>query len=183
MLVLFGFQDEVTYETCRIISEFAHHLRAALDYSVFVASRINSKGVEQEGTQFPINCCANIFKRNRGKKGCLRFLTDEQIALVESVQPYKGFPLWQFLHRFSNIDKHGKFLKIMVVGNTRQIPDADADTMPSLGNHMRVKFEPAYDVHLLDPDGLASAVPIQDSLGILHSQVAEFLDEFDTTLK
>jgi len=183
LLILFGFQDQVAYEACRIASEFAHHLRAALDYSIFVASRINSNGIEQEGTQFPINSCADIFKLNRGKKGCLRFLSDKQIALVESVQPYNGFPLWQFLHRFSNIDKHRKLLETQVIGGIRQVPDTDTGTALGASNQVGVKFQATHEIHLLDPDGYASTLPIQETLEILHSQVANFLDEFDALLK
>lgn len=162
LLIVFGFQDHVTYDSCRIISEFVLHARAALDYVVFTLSRLNT-GVDQDGTQFPINSCPEHFESSR--IGCLRFLTKEQIAVVESVQPYKGFPLMDLLKQISNFDKHRNFVKTSVMGTVRR-SDTDAETMV-----------PAFDV-LLD-DG----TPAVETLQILQTHIADLLGRFDTFLK
>jgi hypothetical protein len=70
----------------------------------------------------------------------------------------------------------------MVIGGIRPIPNTDADTKGS-ANQMGVKLQPTYEIHLLDPDGYANTLPIQETLEVLHSQVADFLDEFDALLK
>src|SRR5208337_1452214 len=142
MLVLFGFLDEVQDETRRLVSEFLFHIRAALDYLIFVLARINT-GTEQDDTQFPINSSKQVFEGNRngGKRDGLRYLTCEQVALVESVQPYNRFPLLKLFHKLSNIDKHRQLLKPSVSRITRQVPHTQTDTEIVPPNQVRVDFE------------------------------------------
>jgi hypothetical protein len=180
MLSLFGFVDQVQDETRRLVSEFLLHTRSALDYVIFVLARLNT-GTEQDHTQFPINSCKEIFERNRNgsDRDGLRHLTCEQIALVESVQPYNRFPLLELFHKLSNIDKHRQLLKPSVSRLTRQIPHAQTGTEVISPNEMRVNFESSYFIFLVDWEGRDAIEILQD----LHSNIAEIVQLFDTSLR
>jgi hypothetical protein len=62
-------------------------LVAALDYLIFVLAKSDS-GVEQDGTQFPVCKRKEFF--DRGRKTMLKGMSDEHVALIERLQPYKG---------------------------------------------------------------------------------------------
>ncbi len=179
MLVITGFLDEVQDDTRRLVSEFLFHCRAALDYVIFVLSRINT-GVEQDGTQFPIDPCKEVFEshRNGKKRDFLRYLTCEQVALVESVQPYNRFPSLKLFNKLSNVDKHRQLLKPKVSGTLRQIPYAQADAKGVVPNQVGVNFEHSFLILLVDWDGR----PAIEALNDLHADVTEIVELFDTAL-
>src|SRR5271166_560642 len=79
---------KVAPEARRLVSEYALHARAALDYIIYDLAVWNTRS-EQEGTQFPINTCPQDFPKtpDGAGKGPLKRLTAKQIALVERFQP------------------------------------------------------------------------------------------------
>src|ERR1700736_6632556 len=107
--LIFHFMDQVQLESLRLISELLFHGRAALDYIIFRLAYHNTSR-EQDGTQFPICDKPKFFEKIRVKRdGPLHHLTSPQVALVERVQPYNGFPVLALLNRVSNRDKHREF--------------------------------------------------------------------------
>ncbi len=180
LLEKLGFQEEIQDETRRLVSEFLLHTRAALDYVIFALSRLNT-GVEQDGTQFPIDPCKQVFEKHRNgdKRDFLRHLTCEQVALVESVQPYNRFPLLKLFNKLSNVDKHRKFVKPMVSGTIRQIPYAHTDAKGVLSNKVGVNFEHSFYISLVDWEGRPAIEVLQD----LDSNVTEIVELFDESLR
>lgn len=177
--ILFHFQDLTRYESIRLVSEFLHHGRAALDYIVFNVARHNTGG-EQDGTQFPICKCQQDFEEVvRRKKSPLEFLNKEQIAVVERFQPYKGFPGLALLNRISNRDKHREFHISPSEGVRRLVPKTEAQAPGRRGlpsDQVGMEFQISFDV-LLD-DGF----PATGTLQQLHSLLRQILSEFDALL-
>ncbi len=168
-----------------LVSEVVFHLRASLDYIIFVCARVDS-GREQDGTQFPINTKPQYFARNR--TGCLKHLTEEHIALVERFQPYRGSNL-QLLNRLSNVDKHRHFIHWSA-------SSAFSTTRMNLGLHLsQTQADPIlaaidkgmrkmgmYMYHgpeVLIDDG----TPVCEALQILHSEVCNIVNKFNAVLK
>ncbi|HVA77600.1 MAG TPA: hypothetical protein VNF27_06870 [Candidatus Binataceae bacterium] len=116
------FSGQLWEETRLLVSEFALHARVALDYLVFNLAW-NDSGVEQKGTQFPIDECPERFAGHILTR--LKGLTDEHIAMVEKFQPYNGFRLHPLLvlNRLSNRDKHREFVHISFLGMSRTDPN------------------------------------------------------------
>jgi hypothetical protein len=184
--VLGRFLDKVWSddEMFLLISEIVLHLRASLDHVVFVLARIDS-GAEQDGTQFPINDCPQFFKKNR--TGCLKHLTDEHVAFIESFQPYKGSNL-KLLNRLSNVDKHRHFVRWSASGSftttrmnlgidpaIRQTDPAIAGIQSSL-RKVGMYFYRGPEI-LLD-DG----TPVGEALENLHSEVCNIIRESDAII-
>jgi hypothetical protein len=177
MKMLFDFLDSATMEARRLISEYALHARAALDYVIFDLAKINT-GVEQDSTQFPINRAPKDFpKRLDGTgKGILKHLTPKQVALVEGFQPYRGFSLLQLLHQLSNRDKHRHFVHIVGTGTTAPIAASDANA-PSSGAQMNVNFQRSLEISLHDGSNAVK------TLRILQTQLSQILDAFNLLLQ
>lgn len=161
---------KVTPEARRLVSEYALHARAALDYIVYDLA-LHNTGAEQKSTQFPICKCAKNFPRRSDGKGTgpLQHLTIEQAALVERFQPYNGYPLLQELHGLSNRDKHRHFAHIAATGMTapRQASD-DAE----MDRKRRRSFE-------IDLEGGGDAVK---TLRQVHAHLIKILSEFNALL-
>jgi hypothetical protein len=179
MRILFRFQDQTHYESIRLVSEFLHHSRSALDYIIFNLARHN-EGVEKDGTQYPICDCSKEFQEVvRRKRSPIEFLTKEQRALVERFQPYNRLPVLALLNRISNRDKHREFHISPNEGLRRLVPTAEAQasgrrSVPS--DQVGMVFQVSYDI-LLD-DGF----PAIETLQKLHTLLGQILDEFDTLL-
>lgn len=179
MKMLFHFQGLTHDESIRLVSEFLHHGRAALDYIIFNLARHNT-GAEKDGTQFPICECGEDFEAVvRRKKSPLEFLTKKQVAAVERFQPYNRFPVLALLNSMSNRDKHREFHVSPSESLRRLVPIAEAEangrrSIPS--NQVGTKFQVSYGV-LLD-DGM----PVTETLQKLHTLLSQILNEFNTLL-
>jgi hypothetical protein len=163
----------ITPEARRLVSEYALHARAALDYIVYDLA-LHNKRSEQEGTQFPIcECKKNFPKRPDGTGiGPLKHLTPEQIALIERFQPYNGFPLLHVLHGLSNRDKHRHFAHIAATSITLPVLTPDANSVPSNAK-MNVKFYRSFEITL---EGRSDAAK---TLRQLHTHLTAILNEFN----
>jgi hypothetical protein len=172
MKLLFHFIDSVTEPARRLVSEYALHARAALDYIIFTLAELNT-GSEQDGTQFPINSLAKDFpKKPDGTgtgTGALRHLTAIQIALVERFQPYNGFSLLQVLNKLSNRDKHREFVHIAAFGTTA--PVSAAQGSPT-SDQMSANFRRSLEIVLHDGNNAL------DTLRIIQTDLRQILDAF-----
>jgi hypothetical protein len=167
---------EVAPEGRRLISEYALHARAALDYIIYDLALHNTRQ-KQAGTQFPIcECKKNFPKRTDGTgRGCLEHLTPKQVALVERFQPYNGFPLLQVLHELSNEDKHRHFAEIEASRFVTPVHTPQTDSI-SGRTQMNVKFYPAFQITLeRDRDAAKTIRQIQTHLTAI-------LNEFNSLL-
>jgi hypothetical protein len=88
MKVLFDLNYSVTPVARRLISEYALHARAALDYLVFDLA-LHNTGAEQRNTQFPIQRSPEKFPWKLDKAagvrkgiGPLKYLKPEEVALI-----------------------------------------------------------------------------------------------------
>jgi len=179
MRVMFRFQDQTHYESIRLVSEFLHHSRSALDYIIFNLACYNEK-VEKDGTQYPICECSKEFQEVvRRKRSPIEFLTKKQRALVERFQPYNRLPVLALLNRISNRDKHREFHVSPSEGLRRLVPIAEAQASGRRGipsDQVGMVFQVSYDI-LLD-DGF----PATETLQKLHALLGQMLNEFDTLL-
>ncbi|MGC0272392.1 hypothetical protein ACO0LV_05285 [Pseudactinotalea sp. Z1739] len=87
-----------------LASEVIHHSRAALDYCAHNAAWVDS-GVRNLETQFPFESTPEKWNRRR-KSPWLRGVSDEHVAWIDAVQPYRGVEWSKNLQRLSNHDKH-----------------------------------------------------------------------------
>ncbi len=170
MKVLGDFIFAVQRHAQRLISEYALHARAALDYIVFDLALHNTKA-EQEKTAFPLKSnpkkfpwklddVSGLFKG----VGPLEHLEPEQVALVERFQPYRLLPLLHVLRELSNRDKHRHFVHISATRLTGPI-------LPS-------KAKPAsrIEIALSGDDAIKS-------LRALHGQLSDILAAFNKLLE
>ena len=176
--LLMHFMDRVYYDAIRVISESLFHSRAALDYIVFRLAWHN-KGSEQDYTQFPICEHKTYFDKVRTKPNSpMQFLTVEQIAIIEQVQPYNRFPVMALLNRISNHDKHRGFTLTAGEMLRRLVPAADTKGsrygVPS--EHEGMEYHVLLDV-LLD-DGM----PAVDTLRTLQRLLSQILEQFDALM-
>jgi hypothetical protein len=164
---------KVAPEARRLVSEYALHARAALDYIIYDLALWNTR-IEQKRTQFPINTCQQDFPQTSGVtgRGPLKHLTAKQIALVERFQPYHGFMLLQVLHELSNRDKHRHFAHIQASALTAPIQTPNTDPIPHHAK-MEVKFHRAFEITL--GDGFDATKTLRQ----LHALLTNILDEFN----
>jgi len=100
------------------VSDAVHNLRAALDYLVYELA-LKDSGSEKHGTQFPIEEFKLSVAPNGNKIGFdvvapryLKGLNAEHIAVIESMQPYRGAEWARDLKDISNRDKHRKLIHV-----------------------------------------------------------------------
>lgn len=117
-----------------LAGEIIYNLRTSLDYLAFVLAR-NDSGVEQRGTQFPIEDSQQGFtaRRNRFLKG----VSEEHVAIIRQFQPFKGCEWTRTLRELSNTDKHRELASVDVDFNpsslltiTEHGPDLDTFGVP-----------------------------------------------------
>ncbi len=176
------FSRQLWEEAPLLVSEFALHARVALDYVVFALARKNT-GIEQKGTQFPINDFPEEFERNRRKGGCLEHVAAEHITTIERFQPYKGFRLecLSLLHALSNRDKHRQFvhLSFMSLGHN----DPNLQTSPPFAasaGEMEVNLGRTY--HVLLYEGGFEIGDVLETLAEILAKVREIVEHFDGIL-
>jgi hypothetical protein len=173
------FVDRVRDEACLVTSEFALHARIALDYIVFALARRDT-GIEQKGTQFPINESPEEFARNRS--GCLKHLTVEHVAMIESYQPYQGFRLRPLitLHGLSNRDKHREFAHMSFTRVIRHDPILDAK--PPVIGISQGQMNVGHTYEILLHEGTPEAITLMEALKQILSKVREIVNYFDGVL-
>jgi hypothetical protein len=179
--VLLNVNYVVTAEARRLISEYALHARAALDYIIFDLALHNQKR-EQDGTQFPIVKGVKHFPWKLDKSGSrqgtgpLEFLNPDEVTLVERFQPYNGFPLLLVLQRLSNRDKHRHFVHIGTEHFGSPVPTKNTNT-PASTAQVEMQLQHAFKITLLDAhDALTSLRVLQTQLTVILRAFNELLD-------
>jgi hypothetical protein len=168
-----------------LIGEIAYNLVAALDYLIFVLAKSDS-GVEQDGTQFPVCKRKEFF--DRGRKTMLKGMSDEHVALIERLQPYKGCTWTQRLKDISNLDKHRQLVHAQVTPLRIMAADANAsrETAKEARLRRQANLPSKAPVKMYFGNSLlvtlADGSPIIKTLEILKSQVADVLVQFKSLL-
>lgn len=168
-----------------LVGEICYHLRSALDYLVFELARLDS-GVEQKGTQFPIEDEANRFGGNAPRM--LVGVNPAHVAAIERLQPCNGCDWSACLRDLSNPDKHrhlipGAGSSGMTVHSSLERNDLDQidgferyAPHPILGQ-VRVKVHNAIAITFND------GMPIIQTLKEVQSGVANTLRYFKPEFK
>jgi hypothetical protein len=182
MKVMLGLNYSITPEARRLVSEYALHARAALDYIIFDLA-LHNTGAEQEGTQYPIQLSQEKFPwkldattgTHKGI-GALKHLNPKQVALVERFQPYPGCPLLQVLHELSNRDKHRHFAHIGTTSMTTPVVTPNRESTSSV-DKMEIKFHRSFEIILEDGDDATK------TLRILQTQLTQMLAAFNKLIE
>jgi hypothetical protein len=112
---LYAAPKPVPTEISTLAGDVLCNLRPALDYLIFDLATLDS-GETQDGTQFPICDSPELFKRKT--KSWLKGVSENHIAGIEGLQPYKGGDRSQWLawlRDLSNPDKHRE-LSVIATG-------------------------------------------------------------------
>ena len=163
------------------IGEVVYNLRAALDYLVYELAILDS-GKVVDGTQFPIVKKPEDFKGVRRK--FLRGLTDDHVAAIERLQPYKR-PHWLWaLRALSNEDKHRTLSLIGYVGEVRVLGlGATEEEAAALGGYRM----PGDEVSMYYPAPILISfidrTPIEESLQQFLTETRKVLEAFDPEFK
>jgi hypothetical protein len=167
-----------------LVGETCYNLRGALDYLVFELTKLDS-GEPSYHTQFPIESKPQQFcKHLKGKKGCLRGLSDAHVARVKALQPCCGCVWTKTLQRISNPDKHREFvalggnviLTIFVAGE-----DLEFDQLPipiHRGPHPRTRAEVDMKICMAGTLLFTDRTPVIETLEELVLKVKETLAAF-----
>lgn len=167
-----------------IVGEYLYNLRAALDYLIYVLAEMDA-GEAQRGTQFPIEDTPEGFAGRR--ESFLKGLSEEHIAQIETLQPYKGCDWTKRLRILSNPDKHRHLLSLSRISDTaftiRKGEFGAFDGIDS-GTVFRTDTGPhPGDVHVeINATFLIAfedEAVVVDELDVLQSQVAQLLETFE----
>jgi hypothetical protein len=178
--------------------ETVQNLRSAMDYLVFELAKLDTGGVEQEGTQFPIDDSPSSFEQHstpltkKGKPNRLNMLpglSSSHIDAIEELQPYKGTYWIRRLRDLSNLDKHRSLFHNVSAGNLRfrgyKGPRGYFDTRTggrkfeaygADGEDVYVTAEPTMELFVQDGMLLVPLVPILQELLI---RIPETLEAFE----
>ena len=149
------------------IGEIIYNLRAALDYLVFDLAAFDS-GIEQNGTQFPIEDTEQGFRRHM--KTYLRGINSGHIASIERLQPYNGCEWTKRFRSLSNPDKHRRLTHATHnTGLTAEINPADSP-FPKGGTNIKLEIS----IFISFQDG----TPIIQTLNEFVKQVTNTLGTF-----
>ena len=94
-----------------LVAQIAENLRAALDYTVFQLSKLTEPGLNERVPAFLITDSRQDFEKS-ARLG-LRYLTTEQVDLIERVQPYNGNLTLSLLKDIINPAKHRHLLQML----------------------------------------------------------------------
>ncbi|MDE3268448.1 MAG: hypothetical protein OYI31_08385 [Chloroflexota bacterium] len=94
-----------------LVAQIAENLRAALDYSVFQLSKLNAPSLNERAPAFVIADSRQDFENNA--KAGLRYLTTEQVDLIEQLQPYNGNLTLSLVRDITNPAKHRHLLRML----------------------------------------------------------------------
>lgn len=170
------------------VGEHLYNLRAALDYLIYELALLDS-GEPKTGTQFPIESTPEGFagRRNTYLKG----VSDEHVALIETLQPYRGCEWTKRLKVLSNPDKHRHLLSIAHESEARfTVRKGEFGEFDDVGTGAVFRTEVGPhpgDVHVeIDATFLVTfedETVVVDELEVLQSQVSELLQAFKTELE
>lgn len=97
-------------ESLVLVAQIAENVRAVLDYVVFQLSKQNEPNLTENVPAFVIADTKEAFVEARWR---LRYLTAEQVELVEQLQPYNGNVALDLLKDVTNPAKHRYLLRVL----------------------------------------------------------------------
>jgi hypothetical protein len=173
-----------------LLGEICYNLRTALDYVIFELAKLDSSGIPQDGTQFPIEDAPKGFAW-RQKRGWLKGLNSAHIAAIEALQPYNACNWTKALRDISNPDKHRNitnFAGDMSLKAIMRIGDIDEafESAPGTVSHKRhpVTGEEVYvKLHLTTEVQLRDGTPVIETLEIVKLKISETLEAFKPEFK
>lgn len=89
-----------------LVGQIVENVRSALDYMVFGLSALNDADLNQRTPQFVIAEDESSFQRQAQRR--LRYLSDEQRAFIEQIQPCHGNRMPGLLGEMAGAGKHGR---------------------------------------------------------------------------
>jgi hypothetical protein len=155
-----------------LVGETIQNLRTALDYLVYALAWLDS-GVHHDMTQFPIESAPEGFDGRRATY--LKGLSDEHVAAIERLQPFKGGAWLGTLANASNQDKHWALNVTLAAGYgtiTFGPPIGGAGEGSASPSEVNVHHE--HTVYVALHDG----TPILEPLKAFESSVRGVLDSF-----
>ena len=94
-----------------LVTQIAENLRSALDYTVFQLSKLNDANLNERAPTFVIADSRQDFENNA--KAGLRYLTTEQVDLIERLQSYNGNQTLRLVRDVTNPGKHRHLLQML----------------------------------------------------------------------
>jgi len=183
-------QAQIPLRLSVLIGEFIQALRRSLDYLIYELARLDS-GVEQHGTQFPIDDRKDVFwaRLAPNKKRSMPHLIGidpKHAVVIERYQPYNGVDWTKALKSISNPDKHrhltiGNFKTSERVGLPQHRTDQaltitrTRDGFTAIWNpDGRVQMQLHFSVFVAFED----ETPIYQTLNQIKAEVRNVLEEF-----
>jgi len=179
-----------------LIGDAVQDMRSALDYLVFQLAMHHSGGIEQQGTQFPIESTPGGFKR-RHRTATGRPSDDRGIFLVgvcpvhvaqiQSLQPAFGCDWTQTIATFSNTDKHRRVLPALhatalQVGGFIRDANTDIGPISFEDDHLVIRSplsdEMDLQAHITLYVSVDSKASVPNQLRDLSSHVRDTLNQF-----
>lgn len=159
-----------------LIGEIVHNLRAALDYLVYVLAE-NDSGSPQKNTQFLIEDTVQGFTGRNPT--ALKGVSDEHVAVIRQLQPFKGCEWSRVLRDLDNAAKHRELLSVRIdqnVGSVLTLSEFSVGERDAKGDplHKGMSMYLKGPVEILLPEGR----PVMDTLRELHAQVGFVLQLF-----
>jgi len=165
-----------------LVGEMFYNLRCALDYLVFELAKIDS-GSPQYETQFLIEDSKEGFERNL-RRGRLKGLNPAHVALIETLQPYKGHEWLRRLRDRSNQDKHRELVQTGGSGAYYVHSSLEKDLSRCWGYEREaphpVPEQPPVKVKVYISSSITfrDGAPIVETIEEIQSEVAAILDVF-----
>jgi hypothetical protein len=171
-----------------LIGEFIQALRRSLDYLIYELAMFDS-GLEQHGTQFPIDDRKDVFwaRLAKNKQGITPYLIGvdpKHAAVIERYQPYNGADWTKTLQSISNPDKHRHLIfgKHSSSTGIMALQDRADQTPTRTKDGFIVGWNPNDSVHMQLHVSVFVAfddeTPIYQTLNQIKTEVGNVLEEF-----
>lgn len=164
-----------------LLGEVCYNLRSALDYLVYELAILDS-GVEQDGTQFPLEDLKERFTGNAPRM--LKGLNPAHVAAIERLQPFNGCAWAQQLRDISNPDKH-RHLVIVNGLSGFTVHNSLAGDISGIVGYERRAYHPRagehpvkVKVHIASHPTFDDGAPVIETLEELKTEVANVLSHF-----
>jgi hypothetical protein len=164
-----------------LIGESVQNLRTALDYLVYQLAEWDSGPDFERRTQFPIEDTPKGFKRRRNS--FLEGVSDEHVAVLDSLQPYER-PNWlSWIRELSNLDKHNVLIVTPGIQGSVTIPVGRSDEEAIAAGGFRRPGEVGMyfkvPMHIAFGDGF----PVIEQLEELKTETRSLLQLFEPELE
>lgn len=174
---VFGRPDSpIPMEIPLLTGEVLEHLRASLDYLVYQLASHGSKGkpFKEHRIQFPIEDEEEKFERKRNDR--LHMVVDDHVAIIKSLQPFKGCKWTGNLRDL--VDSHKHRLLVVTKQNTNLTLEKILGPKLSETGARSVTIRTSAVIRMSLEDGS----DLTDELASLHVQVGSVIQTFAALL-